>query len=118
MRMGRVVVSDRYAYDIVAELIQEARIGRRIRSILLNFFPRPNIAFLMDVSPELAWARAIVPGRPREQPYYDMAERRRIYRDLAQENRMIILDGSRDLSHNRRDMLQSTLEKIRAVDNS
>jgi thymidylate kinase len=114
LRRGRVVVSDRYVYDVLAELIQEARIGKRTRNILLNFFPRPDIAFLMDVTPELAWKRGLVPGKPREQPYYDMAERRRIYRDLARQNRMVILDGSRDVSINEKDVLQWTLEAIGA----
>jgi thymidylate kinase len=116
LRRGRIVVSDRYVYDVVAELIQEAQIGDR--NILLNFLRRPDIAFLMDVSPELAWERAMVPGRAREQPYYDIAERRRIYQDLARQNQIIILDGSRDLSSNERDVLRWTLEMIQATSKS
>lgn len=115
---GRIVVSDRYVYDVVAELIQEVNIGNTARNILLNFLRRPDIAFLMDVSPELAWERAMVPGRAREQPYYDLSERRIIYRDLARQNRIIILDGSRDVSYNKRDVLRSTLEMISSANQS
>lgn len=118
LKRGRIVVSDRYVYDVMAELIQEAQIGDRMRNILLNFLRRPDIAFLMDVSPELAWERAMVPGRAREQPYYDLAERRRIYQDLARQNRIIILDGSRDLSSNERDVSRWTLQMMRAINES
>lgn len=109
---GKIVVSDRYVYDVIAELTQDANMGFRTRSILLHLVPRPNIAFLMDVDENIAWERAMVPGRAPEQPYYDLGNRRRIYREIARTNGMIILDGSNDLSLNRRQILEMTLNAL------
>jgi thymidylate kinase len=109
---GRIIISDRYVYDVVAELTQDAGMGIRTRHLLLHTVPKPDIAFLMDVDEEIAWERAMVPGRAPEQPYYDLGERRRIYRDLARTYGIIILDGSRDLSSNRYEILQKTLDAI------
>src|SRR6266581_2404179 len=77
IRRGRVVICDRYVYDFIAELSQEGLLGPRGRRILLGLLPRPNLAFLMDVDVELAWKRALIPGRAREQPIYDLPGRRR-----------------------------------------
>ncbi len=112
LHRGRIVVSDRYSYDVTAQLVQEAHIGNRTRNVLLNLLRCPDVAFLIDVDESLAWQRAMVPGRAREQPYYDLAERRRIYLELARENGMIVLDGSRDIFYNKRDILEKTLEAI------
>ena len=116
LHRGKIVVSDRYAYDVVAELIQEAHIGSRISTILLNLLPRPDIAFLMDVDEDLAWERAIVPGRAREQPYYDLRERRRIYLELARRNGIIVLNGSDEPLQNKRKILHRTLDAIGFTD--
>jgi thymidylate kinase len=110
---GKIVVSDRYVYDVIAELTQDSNMSVRIRNVLLHLVPRPNIAFLMDVDENIAWERAMVPGRAPEQPYYDLGQRRRIYRDIARTNGIIVLDGSRDLSLNRKQILQMTLNAMK-----
>ncbi len=106
---GRTVVCDRYLYDMIAELSQQRLIGPRTKKILSGMLPRPNISFLMDVDENLAWKRALVPGRAREQPIYDLGERRKAFLQLAREFHMIILDGGGDLEHNRAEILNLTL---------
>lgn len=118
LKRRKVIVSDRYVFDLLAELIQETNIGAKARNLLLNMVPRPNIAFLIDVDHSLAWERAMVPGRAREQPYYDLAERRKVYLDLAREYGMIVLDGSDQLSRNSRQILQQTLGAMQQVHQS
>lgn len=115
LRRKKVVISDRYIFDVLAELIHETGLGARAKNLLLNMVPRPDIAFLMDVDQGLAWERAMVPGRAREQPYYDLGERRKVYLDLARQYGMIVLDGSRQVSQNSQRILQQTLDAMRRL---
>jgi thymidylate kinase len=84
----------------------------RTKRILLNLLPHPDIAFLMDVDENLAWRRSLVPGRAREQPYYDLEVRRRIFLGLAGENGIIILNGGKKLAENQGEILHRTLRAL------
>ncbi len=110
---GRIVICDRYIYDLVAELSQESTLGPRAKKTFLNILPRPDIAFLIDVDEDLAWKRIMVPGRARTQPFYDVSTRRKIYLQLATENGMIILNGADDPARNRQEILTRTLRVLR-----
>lgn len=112
LRRRKIVVCDRYVYDVVAELAQESTLGLRTKRLLLSLLPHPDIAFLMDVDENLAWRRSVVPGRAREQPYYDLEGRRRIFLELAGENGIIILNGGRGLAENQREILHRTLSAL------
>ncbi len=108
----KVVICDRYVYDFIAELSQERLLGIRCRRILLGLLPRPNLAFLMDVDVELAWKRALIPGRAREQPIYDLSGRRRTYLQLSKQFRMVVVDGGKDAAYNRSLVLDRTLDEL------
>ncbi len=110
---GRVVISDRYVQDLIAELSDQELLGRRIRRILLTMLPRPQLAFLMDVSEDTAWKRAAVPGRAREQPLYDLSRRRDVYRRLAKDFDMYVINGEDHPTRNRAFVLRTTLDSLR-----
>ncbi len=112
LRRRRVVVCDRYVYDFLAELRHEQLIGPSGQAILLNILPKPNLAFLMDVDVELAWRRALVPGRAREQPIYDLEGRRRTYLQLSRQFGIVTIDGSRDATFNRSIISTKTLDAL------
>jgi thymidylate kinase len=112
LRRGKIIVCDRYVYDVVAELTQESALGKRTKRLLLNLLPHPDIAFLMDVDESLAWRRSLVPGRAREQPYYNLEVRRRIFLGLAGENGIIILNGGKKLAENQGEILHRTLRAL------
>ena len=112
---GRVVISDRYVYDLIAELSDQQLLGRRTRNLLLGMLPRPRVAFLMDVTEDIAWKRAAVPGRAREQPLYDLGRRRSEYRSLAKEFNMRVIDGENLPARNRVLILDATLESLKRV---
>jgi dTMP kinase len=112
LRQGKIVVCDRYVYDVVAELTQESTLGVRAKRLLLHMLPHPDIAFLMDVEESLAWRRSLVPGRAREQPFYNLEIRRRIFLGLARENGMIILNGGKKIAENQVEILHRTLRAL------
>jgi len=112
LQKGRIVICDRYVYDLVAELTQESTLGPRAKKTFLNFLPRPDIAFLIDVDEDVAWKRIMVPGRARTQPFYDLSTRRKIYLQLATEKGMIVLNGADDPVRNRQEILSRTLSVL------
>lgn len=113
LRRGKIVICDRYVYDFIAELTEDGLLGTRGKRILMNLLPRPDLAFLMDVDTELAWKRALIPGRAREQPIYDLAGRRRAYLQLSREVGMTVVNGARDAKQNRSLILKETLDRLR-----
>jgi thymidylate kinase len=52
-----IVIFDRYIYDQVANIDSSSRAAHVYRRILLNLAPKPDLAFIVDVSPETAFAR-------------------------------------------------------------
>jgi dTMP kinase len=74
--LGRTVVSDRYVYDLVMELLLLNQYSTRFGRILLRTVPKPDITFLMDVPEPIAKARH---GRP----LHYLAKRRSAYLRLA-----------------------------------
>ena len=109
---GRVVISDRYVYDLIAELSDQELLGRKARRILLAMLPRSSIAFLMDVSEDIAWKRAAVPGRAREQPLYDLSRRRSVYQKLAKDFNMYVINGEDQPAQNQSFILRATLDSL------
>lgn len=110
---GRVVISDRYVYDLIAELSDQELLGRKTRSLLLTILPRSDISFLMDVSEDIAWKRAAVPGRAREQPLYDLSRRRSVYQRLAKDFSMHVINGEDQPALNRALILHATLDSLK-----
>ncbi len=110
---GRVVISDRYVYDLIAELSDQELLGRKTRSLLLTMLPRPSVAFLMDVSEDIAWKRAAVPGRAREQPLYDLSRRRSVYQSLAKDFNMHVINGEDQPTQNGALILHTTLDSLK-----
>ena len=93
---GKNIVCDRYVYDTVINDIPRSdnSIGN-IRLLLEKCFhvaPKPDLAFLIDLSEEIAFQRKD------DTPSIEyLKERRRVYLNVGEEYNMIILDGSKDL---------------------
>ena len=79
-RQGRVVVRDRYLLDSLVHL--QARYGREglrpQQALLRRAAPEPLAAFLLDVPPEVAYAR-----KPEEHPLSALEQHRDLYLEHA-----------------------------------
>ena len=52
-----VIVFDRYIYDQLATLPLENSVARAYARLVLSFVPKPDVAYLLDVEPEVARER-------------------------------------------------------------
>ena len=79
--LGRTVICDRYALDMVVDGMASLHDwpGRtRLGFQLLRLLPKPNFAFFMDIEPEVAFKR-----KPDLPGLGDYVERLRLYRELS-----------------------------------
>jgi thymidylate kinase len=86
---GRVVVLDRYAYDTAVEmdlsLPARARWSRLAIEAMLRLVPRPDRAYVLDLSPSAAQSRAADQWHP------DVSAQRSRYHELAQRLDLALL---------------------------
>ncbi len=94
---GRSIVCDRYIYDtVVTDLAADMgyspeKIGRILRGCF-RMLPRPDVTFLIDTPEEIAFKRKDdIPSLEY------LKDRRSIYRDVARQQGMVMLDGAKDL---------------------
>ena len=96
-----VIIFDRYIYDELANLRLQQWLPRAVARLIFKVVPRPDLACILDVDPEVARAR-----KP-EYPLEFLHRNRQAYlglRDLA--NQLVVLeDGS----------IEETARKIRAA---
>ena len=90
---GRSVVSDRYVYDVVVNLAVDLgysnKASRSLLSKLSRWLPKPDIAFLIDMSEETCYQRKTdVPS------IEHLKWRRKIYLNIGKANGVVMLDGS------------------------
>jgi len=108
---GRVVICDRYIYDIVMELQQSKLYTTRFGRCLSKTVPRPLITFLMDIPESIA-------GLRRGIPVEELSARRELFLRLAETYDFIIVDSTKDFSENQRKIrnrLWSRLESVKAT---
>ena len=93
---SKVLVVDRYIFDVAINLsltmdASEQSIWKRI-NLLLKINPKPDMAFLVDVPQEIAFARK------NDIPHIEyLRERRAMYLNVASKFNMHILDGTNSI---------------------
>ncbi|MGB7533087.1 MAG: hypothetical protein WA977_08970 [Halobacteriota archaeon] len=96
LKRGRNLVCDRYIYDTVVDLAvdlgySDEKVKNRI-SQLLDFAPKPDLVFLVDLPEDVAFSRK------EDVPSVEfLCEKRRIYKKIGEEFEMIDLDGTESL---------------------
>jgi thymidylate kinase len=81
----RIIVCDRYFYDIGIQMEYKGRAGKRWRDFYLRQAQMPDFAFLLNVEPEIARSR-----KP-EHPDGFYSHKFRMYEELGRRQGMIIL---------------------------
>lgn len=89
--LGYTVICDRYALDMLVEGMADLHdppTSGRLGYKLLRLLPRPNVAFFIDVSPEVAFGR-----KPDLPSLGHFTERVALYRELSKTLDEKVLDG-------------------------
>ena len=93
---GYTIISDRYVYDtIINDLAIDGNLSiADIRKLLVKFWhfvPKPDLVFLVQVPVEVAFARK------RDIPSLSYLQiRNRLYKEMAESENLILLDGTID----------------------
>ena len=110
---GKCVICDRYVYDTATDFVVNFGYSKeKIQAMLKNLFrviPKPQLAFLVDLPEEIAYQRNL--------PKHDISSvtylsiRRKIYLNINEEHKMILLDGTKNL----RDLESEVFSKVKEV---
>ena len=95
--LGRIVVTDRYAYDTAVEMEASlpagARWGRLVAKILVRLAPRPTCGYVLDASTATVRAR-----KPDEVWHADFEDERSRYLEIARRHGLRILSTEGDFA--------------------
>jgi thymidylate kinase len=97
LAVGKNIVCDRYVYDIAAFFVTELQYSeakaKKLIKLLRNVAPQPRVAFLVDISAEIAMQRK------KDIRSIEQHEKlRRLYFDLIKgDHKITVLDGSKEL---------------------
>lgn len=111
LKTGKIVVMDRYYYSTVA---YQGALGIDTKEIfeLNSFAPKPDMAFILDIRPEMAVERI---HRRRSADYFEELEYlkkvRNIFLSMRERPEVRIIDSSGDRDSVRREII-SEIEKI------
>jgi thymidylate kinase len=75
-KMKGLVISDRYFYDSAVSSVYSGASSSRFFAIYSRFFPSPDIMFLIDVEPKVAY------DRKREESLEYLTKKRALYLEL------------------------------------
>ena len=108
MMLGKNIVCDRYVHDtVITDLSVDMNLSSsEIQDLIERFFyiaPKPDFAFLIDLPEEIAFQRKD------DTPSVEyLKERRQIYLDVGkEEERMMVLDGSKSLDEIQNNLIES-----------
>jgi thymidylate kinase len=91
--LGRVVVCDRYFYDMLMELELSKVNSAKFTSLLSESLPKPVVTFLMVMSDALATGR-------RDFPQDFFSKRNKVLMDLSRVFNFVVIDSSRTIEEN------------------
>ena len=107
LRQGRIVLADRYIYDLLAGYKSRPMDYHwNIRRWLCRHYPRPHLTLLLDAPPE------VIHQRKPQLPLAQLAEVRAAYADFREAYGLKILDTSVSVEKTVADFEQNYLEPI------
>jgi dTMP kinase len=105
MIMGKIIISDRYIYDMLMELQLSNTLSNRFFYLILMSMPQPDITFLMSVKEDIAICR-------RGFTHDFFSRRKNFLIKLSKIFEFLIIDSSADLSKNQDFIREKTMSKI------
>ncbi|NUO80856.1 hypothetical protein HUU05_12325 [candidate division KSB1 bacterium] len=110
LRRGRIVLADRYIYDLmIGYKNRPLHSHQRLRRWLCRRYPKPDLAILLDAAPEVIYQR---------KPQFEVSQLddiRRRYHELRQTFDLQTLDTSVSVETTREDFKQRFLARVLRV---
>jgi thymidylate kinase len=107
LRRGRIVLADRYIYDLmIGYKNRPLHSHKRLRAWLCRHYPKPDLAILLDATPEVIYGR---------KPQFDLSQLdyiRRSYHELRAKFDLQTLDTSVSVETTREDFKQRFFAKV------
>jgi len=107
LRRGRIVLADRYIYDLmIGYKNRPLQNHRRLRAWLCRRYPKPDLAILLDATPEVIFAR---------KPQFEVSQLdyiRRSYHELRQTFDLQTLDTSVSVETTKEDFKRRFLTRV------
>jgi thymidylate kinase len=106
LRRGKIVVCDRYVYDVMVDAMADVHDSSAMWKIPLRFVlattPKPNVVFFMDVPESRAFARK------EDTPNMEYLQvRRRLFRKMAKDFAFVEIDSTKPPNENQETILQT-----------
>ncbi len=105
LRQGKIIITDRYIYDIIVFLRYYNMHYPSIERAFLNIAPTPDLVFLIDVPPEVAFERK------KEYTLDHRIKERALYLELAGRFGFKVIDNSRSFDEAARE-IRSEIERL------
>ncbi len=103
--LGRIVVCDRYVYDMIMELCLSQLYTTRFADLLWKSVPRPEVTFLMDVAGKIASSRRPIPTA-------SLSAKRQTFLKISKIFNTITIDSNRNFINNSQQIQAQTLCRL------
>jgi dTMP kinase len=110
LKQGKIVVCDRYLFSSLAYQ-GAAGLDLLWMDCINKFALKPDLTLFVDVSPDVAISR-LKRKKSVMETLQNLAKVREIYLDLAQQQRMVSLDGNKTVNEIAEDILKTVLKEL------
>ena len=110
LKQGKIVVCDRYLFSSLAYQ-GAAGLDLLWMDCINKFALKPDLTLFLDVSPDVAISR-LKRKKSVMETLQNLAKVREIYLDLAQQQRMVSLDGNKTVNEVAEDILKTVLKEL------
>jgi thymidylate kinase len=111
LMLGRVVVVDRYFYDMLMELRRSGISSKHFEAIVAATVPKPVITFLLDAPESLIQERRGFTQR-------ELESKRAIFLKMARIFNFTVIDSSKDFQSNQKEIQAFIVAEIEKCHNS
>jgi dTMP kinase len=110
LKQGKIVVCDRYLFSSLAYQ-GAAGLDLHWMDCINKFALKPDLTLFLDISPDMAIGR-LKRKRSVMETLRNLVKVRDAYLNLAQQKRMVALDGNKSIDEIAKDVLGAVLEEL------
>jgi len=119
MNANKIIILDRFFYDVVLAISKEFALPYSIKAKFLNLYskllPSPDLIFVIDVSPEISYLRKKEEIKSIENAEKIRDDYQEVYSTIysLQQGKIIKIDGNRTIESTERNILKTTVDFLK-----